>query len=417
MVGAASANGSSSVSADAAAAAAEQPVQPTPPPQEQPAQLALPLQPSGKGCAAEGCSRLDAQKKCGQCKRVFYCSTNCQKRHWKAAHKRFCKNPEDPQADFPVIHVLIPCHISNERGLLLFKHCLNSVAAQCASGFMLRIGLSGSDALRQQARELVDAEFSGRRPDISVTVVDSGEQVAQFIHFRSLIEDLPPHDMVMFLDADDMFHHRRVLVFQQHAMNRDCQPFSVLAKIISSAADTADLATVLSNAGDYQRKTHYTLKDQHVTGPPDEYVDWCTDVRSLQDFFRMTPQQICESRYCDLRFDVFLQERLWDADDSTTVASNQQWLYFYRKSDAPADIFESHVVRQLYLRQDEADIEKDFFKVFYFPTEDKRLHFKATLESIASAFDERQRELNCSAKAERSAQSDAADGPQACPVS
>ena len=38
-------------------------------------------------------------KRCSRCKQVAYCSTTCQKQHWKAAHKAVCQPPSAPQLD------------------------------------------------------------------------------------------------------------------------------------------------------------------------------------------------------------------------------------------------------------------------------------------------------------------------------
>jgi hypothetical protein len=48
---------------------------------------------SSKACAA--CSKDDAKNmQCGRCGNVSYCSTDCQKSHWKT-HKPYCKAPAD----------------------------------------------------------------------------------------------------------------------------------------------------------------------------------------------------------------------------------------------------------------------------------------------------------------------------------
>jgi hypothetical protein len=44
-----------------------------------------------KQCAAQGCEHVRELNMCGRCKRVYYCSRRCQKKHWKAAHKLTCK--------------------------------------------------------------------------------------------------------------------------------------------------------------------------------------------------------------------------------------------------------------------------------------------------------------------------------------
>jgi len=42
-----------------------------------------------KNACAAGCGAFGT-KKCGACQRSYYCSTNCCRAHWKAAHKAEC---------------------------------------------------------------------------------------------------------------------------------------------------------------------------------------------------------------------------------------------------------------------------------------------------------------------------------------
>mmetsp|Transcript_17840 Transcript_17840/g.38921 ORF Transcript_17840/g.38921 Transcript_17840/m.38921 type:complete len:186 (-) Transcript_17840:171-728(-) len=43
-----------------------------------------------KGALAEAGGRFD-MKKCAKCKQAYYCSRECQMRHWKSGHRRECK--------------------------------------------------------------------------------------------------------------------------------------------------------------------------------------------------------------------------------------------------------------------------------------------------------------------------------------
>jgi len=44
-------------------------------------------------CTCSCCGKTSDEKKfprCKRCKRVAYCSKECQKKHWKAGHKKDC---------------------------------------------------------------------------------------------------------------------------------------------------------------------------------------------------------------------------------------------------------------------------------------------------------------------------------------
>ncbi|KAJ7054651.1 hypothetical protein C8F01DRAFT_481024 [Mycena amicta] len=56
-----------------------------------PSQALVPLSPNHR-CAACGAV---AEKRCGKCKKMWYCSAECQKTDWKAKHRLAC-NPEKP---------------------------------------------------------------------------------------------------------------------------------------------------------------------------------------------------------------------------------------------------------------------------------------------------------------------------------
>ena len=46
----------------------------------------------------EGCGQEGASKCCSGCLEAFYCSTACQRQHWKAGHKHKCVKAEEPSA-------------------------------------------------------------------------------------------------------------------------------------------------------------------------------------------------------------------------------------------------------------------------------------------------------------------------------
>lgn len=61
-------------------------------------------------CARPGCDVVQGHnKKCGACKSVRYCSTECQKLDW-ADHKKTCRETPDPLTHFEKHH---PCVYAN----------------------------------------------------------------------------------------------------------------------------------------------------------------------------------------------------------------------------------------------------------------------------------------------------------------
>jgi hypothetical protein len=58
-------------------------------PETMPAEMGVTA--SGSNCAA--CGINSASKRCSRCKSVRYCSSNCQRTHWKIAHKQQCSAP------------------------------------------------------------------------------------------------------------------------------------------------------------------------------------------------------------------------------------------------------------------------------------------------------------------------------------
>merc|ERR1711964_581551 len=53
-----------------------------------------------KSCCGPSCSMETGLKACQQCKSVWYCSRACQKRHWRAGHKKDCKHMTDARKVF-----------------------------------------------------------------------------------------------------------------------------------------------------------------------------------------------------------------------------------------------------------------------------------------------------------------------------
>ena len=46
----------------------------------------------------EACGKEGAAKRCSRCMESCYCSTACQRKHWKAGHKHKCVEVEKPSA-------------------------------------------------------------------------------------------------------------------------------------------------------------------------------------------------------------------------------------------------------------------------------------------------------------------------------
>jgi tetratricopeptide (TPR) repeat protein len=47
------------------------------------------------------CSRPNPPKRCGRCSCAFYCSIECQRKHWRGGHKKSCRPLEEMRASLP----------------------------------------------------------------------------------------------------------------------------------------------------------------------------------------------------------------------------------------------------------------------------------------------------------------------------
>ena len=55
---------------------------------------------AGKPMCGSCCKRRDVMKNvCGQCRSVYYCDRECQKKHWIAGHRLSCVSVADAAAD------------------------------------------------------------------------------------------------------------------------------------------------------------------------------------------------------------------------------------------------------------------------------------------------------------------------------
>lgn len=54
-------------------------------------------------CDGPGCTNGSPSKRCARCKLFFYCSVECQKAHWKAGHKKTCKDTNEIRAEMASI--------------------------------------------------------------------------------------------------------------------------------------------------------------------------------------------------------------------------------------------------------------------------------------------------------------------------
>lgn len=123
--------------------------------------------------------------------------------------------------DWEVVHVLVPCHVSDGPRRDRFEKCVNSLSRQ-SGRCRVFVSVSGPAAHRQAAlgclRAAAAASDGGQKHQWIFLEHDASEQKSQFQHLKSLLEaslSVNPDAWLMFLDNDDMYHPRRVEFFQE----------------------------------------------------------------------------------------------------------------------------------------------------------------------------------------------------------
>ena len=85
--------------------------------------------PTGETCWQCGTAFNPHLKKCGRCEKAYYCSKDCQKKHWKSGHKRNCQPPQPISIPLTELEKKTPLDVTkipNEVWIkFVFKHLSN----------------------------------------------------------------------------------------------------------------------------------------------------------------------------------------------------------------------------------------------------------------------------------------------------
>ena len=148
-----------------------------------------------------------AKNRCGRCKRAWYCSRRCQKKHWKeGGHKKVCVEPpccticlEGGDEPLPVqcgcacrgpsglAHVACKAQVAAHNGAgwnLAWEEC--QTCCQQYTGSM-RVGLARSLVRRLERRALADDDRLSARSHLGVALREAGEYAEAEVLLRDVL--------------------------------------------------------------------------------------------------------------------------------------------------------------------------------------------------------------------------------------
>lgn len=240
---------------------------------------------------------------------------------------------EDPQnfgGSAISIHVLVPCHFTDDRRLRQFAQCVESLCQQTDKKYRAFFSISGTDTRRSDAVILLGIfnqatiERSGMRMDWYITIEQEREKKSQFEHYKDLLaisRSVDDSAWLMFLDNDDMYHPERVkhfkgVVASKGSSHEDFDVFWSGGKLLMDSGKLGDAYISLKSIMEGKEtldpylRVAATMEDNSVldTG---EYFDFCCRTPILTKFFDLTPEVVLKNPFCDVRL-MFTFSRICD---------------------------------------------------------------------------------------------------------
>lgn len=227
--------------------------------------------------------------------------------------------------DDRLVHVFIPCHISDYRRHEQFRQCIRSLVVQYGR-CRIFVGVSGeTESFRQNALDTLRTAAALPQKDVSnhhqwfVVTEETETSKSQFQHYQSLLSismALNPYAWLMFLDNDDMYHPERIHWFQESARKlqdeKSCDGFYCGSKLLiddkkarekfgPDNAIALDLFLNLDESLDDIVQVAATEEENHEKDVS-EYFDFCIRSSVLNRFISLTPRELLAHLNCDVRF-------------------------------------------------------------------------------------------------------------------
>lgn len=83
-------------------------------------------------CDGPGCDKVSPSKRCARCRLYFFCTAECQKAHWKAGHKKKCKDNDEVRTEIVGI-----CSANDKDLFTLSAECYVCLAEPVVDPYVL----------------------------------------------------------------------------------------------------------------------------------------------------------------------------------------------------------------------------------------------------------------------------------------